>query len=88
MLKHGDGTGRDVMNAACKMETYNGGLQCCQHHYFLTDLEQDAQIPNKTDTYFLKWPVKNARWRTELADRGGDGSPRQRPLVTAPCRAV
>lgn len=55
MLKHGDGTGRDVMNAACKMETYNGGLQCCQHHYFLTDLEQDPLIPNKTDTYFLKW---------------------------------
>merc|ERR1712232_34397 len=23
--------------------------------FFLTDLEQDAQIPDKTDTYFLKW---------------------------------
>jgi hypothetical protein len=55
MLKHGDGTGRDLMNAACKMETYNGGLQCCKHHEYLTDLEQASLIPNKTDTYFLKW---------------------------------
>jgi len=55
MLKHGDGTGRNVANMACEMETYHGGLQCCQHTFFLTDLAQDSLIPNKTDTYFLKW---------------------------------
>jgi hypothetical protein len=55
MLKHGDGTGRSVSNAACEMETYHGGLKCCAHHNFLTDLEQDSMIPNETDTYFLKW---------------------------------
>lgn len=55
MLKHGDGTGRALPNAACQMETYMGGLRCCQHHYFLTDREQASLIPNKTDTYFLKW---------------------------------
>jgi len=55
MLRHGDGTGRDVPNSACHMETYHGGLHCCKHTWFLTDLEQDAQIPDKTDTYFLKW---------------------------------
>merc|ERR1711865_316618 len=55
MLKHGDGTGRSLPNAACEMKTYNGGLKCCAHHNFLTDLEQDSLIPNETDTYFLKW---------------------------------
>lgn len=55
MLRHGDGTGRNVSNAACDVMTYNGGLRCCAHHNFLTDLEQDSLIPNKTDTYFLKW---------------------------------
>jgi len=55
MLKHGDGTGRNVPNAACHMMTYHGGLQCCKHQFFLTDVEQDWLIPNETDTYFLKW---------------------------------
>jgi len=55
MLRHGDTTGRELPNAACHMQTYNGGLQCCAHKNFLTDLEQDPLIPNKTDTYFLKW---------------------------------
>jgi len=56
MLRKGDGTGRPVENAACKMQTYHGGLKCCQHTFFLTDLEQDAQIPqDKVDVYFLKW---------------------------------
>lgn len=55
MLRHGDTTGRELPNAACHMQTYNGGLQCCAHKNFLTDLEQDSLIPNKTDTYFLKW---------------------------------
>ena len=27
------------------METYHGGLQCCKHSWFLTDLEQDQMIP-------------------------------------------
>merc|ERR1719198_156241 len=35
--------------------TYHGGLQCCKHSWFLTDLEQDHLIPDKTDIYFLKW---------------------------------
>jgi len=55
MLKHGDGTGRAVPNAACNMQTYHGGLHCCAHHMFLTDLDQDHLIPNETDTYYLKW---------------------------------
>jgi len=55
MLRHGDGTGRNVPNAACHMQTYHGGLQCCKHQFFLTDLEQSNQIPDETDTYFLKW---------------------------------
>jgi len=55
MLKRGDGTGRALPNAACQMETYHGGLRCCQHHFFLTDKEQNKLIPNVTDTYFLKW---------------------------------
>ncbi|CAE7611237.1 unnamed protein product [Symbiodinium pilosum] len=55
MLKHGDGTGRNVSNAACHPQTYHGGLQCCKNQYFLTDLEQDHLIPNETDIYFLKW---------------------------------
>ena len=29
MLKHGDGTGRSVPNAACEMQTYKGG-ECTQ----------------------------------------------------------
>lgn len=55
MLKHGDGTGRNVSNAACHMNSYHGGLQCCKHQFFLTDLDQMSMVPNKTDTYFLKW---------------------------------
>merc|ERR1712012_1391934 len=37
------------------METYHGGTVCCQHTWFLTDLEQDALIPREVDSYFLKW---------------------------------
>eukprot|EP00928_Gymnodinium_smaydae_P098588 TRINITY_DN9201_c0_g2_i2.p1 TRINITY_DN9201_c0_g2~~TRINITY_DN9201_c0_g2_i2.p1 ORF type:complete len:781 (-),score=80.76 TRINITY_DN9201_c0_g2_i2:119-2461(-) len=55
MLRHGDGTGRNVSNAACHMQTYHGGLQCCQHKFFLTDAEQAGQVPDQTDVYFLKW---------------------------------
>jgi len=56
MLKHGDGTGRNLPNPACHMETYHGGLQCCKHSWFLTDRDQDGLIPkDKVDTYFLKW---------------------------------
>ncbi len=40
MLRRGDGTGRAVPNAACAMKTYNGGLQCCKHKFFLTDAAQ------------------------------------------------
>merc|ERR1719499_1313415 len=55
MAQHGDGTGRPVANAACKPQTYHGGLMCCKHQVFLTDVEQDSLIPNQTDVYFLKW---------------------------------
>jgi len=55
MLRKGDGTGRATQNAACAMQTYHGGLQCCKHHFFLTDREQAAQVPAAVDTYFLKW---------------------------------
>merc|ERR1712037_1071586 len=35
---------------------YHGGLQCCKHSWFLTDLGQDQMIPkDKVDTYYLKW---------------------------------
>ena len=34
------------------METYHGGLQCCKHSWFLTDLEQDQMIPK--DKVFKK----------------------------------
>ena len=53
---HLDGTGRNVQNQACQMETYHGGLQCCKHSWLLTDIEQDELIPkDKVDTYYLKW---------------------------------
>ena len=53
---HLDGTGRNVPNQACQMETYHGGLQCCKHSWLLTDRDQDELIPkDKVDTYFLKW---------------------------------
>lgn len=55
MLRRGDGTGRALPNAACQMETYHGGLRCCKHTWFLTDVEQAGRIPNETDVYFLKW---------------------------------
>jgi len=56
MKKHGDGTGREVPNQACHMNTYHGGLQCCKHSWFLTDRDQDSMIPrDKVDTYYLKW---------------------------------
>jgi len=55
MLRHGDGTGRPVPNAACYAETYHGGLQCCANGHFLTDIDQNSMIPDKVDTYFLKW---------------------------------
>eukprot|EP00756_Hemistasia_phaeocysticola_P029881 Hpha_TRINITY_DN16259_c2_g9::TRINITY_DN16259_c2_g9_i1::g.16440::m.16440 len=54
MLRHGDGTGRNVANAACNVETYHGGLKCCSHTFFLTDLAQNAE-KTPTDVYFLKW---------------------------------
>jgi len=37
------------------METYHGGLQCCHHEWFLTDVEQDSLIPPDIDTYYLKF---------------------------------
>lgn len=55
MLRKGDGTGKAVQNAACSMDTYHGGLQCCKHTWFLTDAEDDARIPPQVDRYFLKW---------------------------------
>ena len=55
MLRHGDGTGRAVSNAACKMQTYHGGLQCCRHTWFLTDKANDGDIPPQVDRYWLKW---------------------------------
>jgi len=56
MLRHGDGTGANVSNAACGGgENYHGGTACCAHQNFLTDLEQADQIPAQIDVYFLKW---------------------------------
>ena len=33
MLRHGDGTGRDLPNNACSVMTYHGGLRCCQNSW-------------------------------------------------------
>ena len=55
MLRRGDGTGRNVSNAACQMDTYHGGLRCCVHEWFLTDRGQDHLIPQHVDQYWLKW---------------------------------
>ena len=56
MKKHGDGTGRNLTNQACQMNTYHGGLQCCKHSWLLTDRNQDSMVTkDKVDTYFLKW---------------------------------
>ena len=56
MKGHGDSTGRPGENRACEMQTYGGGLRCCQHTFLLTDRGQDARIPrDKVDKYFLKW---------------------------------
>jgi len=64
MLMHGDGTGRAVPNAACHMQTYHGGLQCCKHEFFLTDQDQSHLIPDKVDTYFLKWRYYFQEYKT------------------------
>ena len=37
------------------MQTYGGGLKCCAHTFFLTDLDQDSLILVERDVYFLKW---------------------------------
>jgi len=42
-------------NPACKMQTYMGGLHCCHHLWFLTDVEQESLIPDAVDTYYLKF---------------------------------
>jgi hypothetical protein len=59
-----------LKNPACAMKTYHGGLRCCHHEWYLTDVEQNSSIPldqpdkNKDglipgiasiDTYYLKW---------------------------------
>ena len=55
MHDHGDTTGRNVPNQACDIATYHGGLQCCKHKWFLTDVDQESMIPDAVDTYYLKW---------------------------------
>ncbi len=42
-------------NPACHMETYHGGLACCKHLWFLTDVAQETLIPAAIDTYYLKF---------------------------------
>jgi len=42
-------------NPACKMATYQGGIWCCHHQWFLTDIDQDHMIPPDVDTYYLKF---------------------------------
>lgn len=41
-------------NPACKMMTYHGGLQCCRHSWYLTDVEQNAESTS-VDLYYMKW---------------------------------
>lgn len=76
MLRHGDGTGRNVSNMACHVNTYHGGLRCCQNGWFLTDRDQDSLIPPDVDTYYLKWryyfqeyvpPTTIAQTKTSMA---------------------
>lgn len=43
------------MNPACDGMSYHGGLHCCHHTWYLTDTEDDANIPPEVDTYYLKW---------------------------------
>ena len=81
MLRHGDGTGRDVPNMACEMETYHGGLHCCQHHYFLTDVEQDSLIPAPTDVYFLKWRYVKRRTESTMVPVIGSERTTNAPVV-------
>jgi hypothetical protein len=70
MAKHGDGTGRDLPNMACQMETYHGGLQCCKHSWLLTDRAQDHLVPkDKVDTYFLKWRYYFQEYKPTTAAR-------------------
>mmetsp|Transcript_12506 Transcript_12506/g.31977 ORF Transcript_12506/g.31977 Transcript_12506/m.31977 type:complete len:525 (-) Transcript_12506:459-2033(-) len=58
MLRKGDGTGRAVANAACNIDTYHGGTECCKHSFLLTDQAQESLIqPDKVDRYFLKFRV-------------------------------
>jgi hypothetical protein len=40
---------------ACDGSSYGGGLHCCHHTWYLTDAEDDTQIPPEVDTYYLKW---------------------------------
>jgi len=42
-------------NPACEMETYHGGISCCLHQWFLTDVDQEHLIPADVDTYYLKF---------------------------------
>eukprot|EP00966_Prymnesium_polylepis_P315847 7297645-Prymnesium_polylepis.1 len=57
MLRHGDGTRRPTPNAACAMETYHGGLQCCKHQFFLTDRAQAARVPAPVSYTHLTLPT-------------------------------
>ena len=33
----------------------HGGLRCCKHTWFLTDVEDQSRVSPKVDTYYLKW---------------------------------
>ena len=49
------------------MDTYHGGLQCCKHSWFLTDVDQDHLIPkDKVNTQNILSVKKLAPTTIEL----------------------
>ena len=47
---------------ACHMDTYHGGLQCCKHSWFLTDVDQDHLIPkDKVNTQNCPWNILSVK---------------------------
>jgi hypothetical protein len=42
-------------NPACHAESYHGGVYCCRHLMFMTDIGQAHLVPDAEDVYYLKW---------------------------------
>jgi hypothetical protein len=73
----------EQQNPTCDVRAYRGGLGCCHHLYYLTDLNQSHLIPDdeqvyrmKTRFYFQEYnPAKHQqlyRWHWQTAMGSGE----------------